>query len=54
MDSLITRYSAVAWDRMGVSVKRILKQQVHPPDLSDAAVQTVIAQAEALPRPPPV
>ena len=54
MDSLITRYLEGARDRMGVPVKRILKKQVHPPDLSDAAVQTVMAHAEARPQPPSV
>lgn len=34
--------------RMRVLVKRILKKYGYPPDLSDAAVQTVLAQAEAL------
>lgn len=34
--------------RMRVLVKRILKKFGYPPDLSDAAVQTVLAQAEAL------
>lgn len=49
MDSLITRYSASDWARMCVLVVRILKKQVHPPDLSDAAVQTVMAQARGAP-----
>lgn len=34
--------------RMRVLVKRILKKFGYPPDLSDAAVQTVLAQAEVL------
>ncbi len=34
--------------RMRVLVKRILRQYGYPPDLQDAAVQTVLAQAEAL------
>ena len=34
--------------RMRVLVKRILKKYGYPPDLSDAAVQTVLAQAEVL------
>ena len=34
--------------RMRVLVKRILKRFGYPPDLSDAAVQTVLAQAEIL------
>lgn len=34
--------------RMRVLVKRILKRHGYPPDLSDAAVQTVLAQAEVL------
>lgn len=34
--------------RMRVLVKRILKRFGYPPDLSDAAVQTVLAQAEVL------
>jgi len=34
--------------RMRVLVKRILKKYGFPPDLSDAAVQTVLAQAEVL------
>jgi type I restriction enzyme, R subunit len=34
--------------RMAVLVKRILKKYGYPPDLSDAAVQTVLAQAEVL------
>jgi type I restriction enzyme R subunit len=34
--------------RMRVLVKRILKKYGYPPDLSDAAVQTVLAQAEIL------
>ena len=33
---------------MRVLVKRILKKYGYPPDLSDAAVQTVLAQAEVL------
>lgn len=34
--------------KMRVLVKRILKKYGYPPDLSDAAVQTVLAQAEVL------
>ena len=34
--------------RMRVLVKRILKKYGYPPDLSDSAVQTVLAQAEVL------
>jgi type I restriction enzyme, R subunit len=34
--------------RMRVLVKRILRKHGYPPDLQDAAVQTVLAQAEAL------
>ncbi len=34
--------------RLRVLVKRILRQYGYPPDLQDAAVQTVLAQAEAL------
>jgi len=34
--------------RMRVLVKRILRKYGYPPDLRDAAVQTVLAQAEAL------
>jgi len=34
--------------RMRVLVKRILKKFGFPPDLSDDAVQTVLAQAEVL------
>ncbi|MCX7627436.1 MAG: type I restriction endonuclease subunit R, partial [Methylophilaceae bacterium] len=34
--------------RMRVLVKRILRKYGYPPDLQDAAVQTVLAQAEAL------
>lgn len=33
--------------RMRTLVKRILKRRGYPPDLSDAAVQNVLAQAEA-------
>ncbi|MEX1250042.1 MAG: type I restriction enzyme endonuclease domain-containing protein [Hyphomonas sp.] len=54
MDSFITRYSASARARMSVLVKRILKKQGYPPDLSDAAVQTILARAEALPESPSV
>lgn len=32
---------------MRVLVKRILRKYGYPPDLQDAAVQTVMAQAEA-------
>lgn len=39
------RHSARA--RMRVLVKRILKQYGYPPDLQDAAVRNVLAQAEA-------
>ena len=35
--------------RMRVLVKRILRKYGYPPDLQDAAVQTVLLQAEALP-----
>jgi type I restriction enzyme R subunit len=34
--------------RLRVLVKRILRKYGYPPDLQDAAVQTVLAQAEAL------
>ncbi len=34
--------------RMRVLVKRILRKHGDPPDLQDAAVQTVLQQAEAL------
>jgi len=34
--------------RMRVLVKRILRKSGYPPDLQDAAVQTVLQQAEAL------
>ena len=34
--------------RMRVLVKRILRKHGYPPDLQDAAVQTVLEQAEAL------
>ncbi len=34
--------------RMRVLVKRILRNYGYPPDLQDAAVQTVLRQAEAL------
>ena len=34
--------------RMRVQVKRILRKHGYPPDLQDAAVQTVLRQAEAL------
>jgi type I restriction enzyme, R subunit len=34
--------------RMRVVVKRILRKYGYPPDLQDAAVQTVLQQAEAL------
>lgn len=34
--------------RMRVLVKRILRKYGHPPDLQDAAVQTVLRQAETL------
>ena len=33
---------------MRVLVKKILKKYGYPPDLQDAAVQTVLLQAEAL------
>ncbi len=33
---------------MRVLVKRILKKYGYPPDLAEEAVQTVLAQAEAL------
>jgi type I restriction enzyme R subunit len=33
---------------MRILVKRILRRFGYPPDLSDAAVQTVLAQAETL------
>ncbi len=54
MDSLITRYPASARARICVLVKRILNKQGYPPGLSDAALQTVMEQAGALPEPPPV
>jgi type I restriction enzyme R subunit len=34
--------------RIRVTVKRILRKYGYPPDLQDAAVQTVLQQAEAL------
>jgi len=34
--------------RMRVLVKRILRKYGYPPDLQDAAVQSVLQQAEAL------
>ena len=34
--------------RLRLLVKRILKKHGYPPDLQDAAVQTVLKQAEAL------
>ena len=34
--------------RMRVLVKRVLRKYGYPPDLQDAAVQTVLQQAEAL------
>ena len=34
--------------RMRVLVKRILRKHGYPPDLQDAAVQTVLQQAEVL------
>ncbi|WP_202048114.1 type I restriction enzyme endonuclease domain-containing protein [Agrobacterium vitis] len=34
--------------RMRVLVKRILRKHGYPPDLQDAAVQTVLRQAEAI------
>ena len=34
--------------RMRVLVKRILRKYGYPPDLQDAAVQTVLEQAEVL------
>jgi type I restriction enzyme R subunit len=33
---------------MRVLVKRILRKHGYPPDLQDAAVQTILRQAEAL------
>jgi type I restriction enzyme R subunit len=42
------RFREAARARMRVLVKRILRTYGYPPDLSDAAVQTVLAQAEAL------
>jgi len=54
MDAL-RQYMAVAsaWKRatlarLRVLVKRILRKYGYPPDLQDAAVQTVLQQAEAL------
>lgn len=38
----------VAPHRLRVLVKRILRKFGYPPDLEDAAVQGVLAQAEAL------
>ena len=35
--------------RMRVLVKRILRRHGYPPDLQDAAIRTVLLQAEALP-----
>ena len=37
-----------AWAQMRILVKRILRRYGYPPDLSDLAVQTVLAQAETL------
>ena len=34
--------------RMRILVKKILRKYGYPPDLQDAAVQTVLQQAEAL------
>ena len=41
-------HRAAARARMRVLVKRILRKYGYPPDLQDAAVQTVLQQAEAL------
>ena len=42
------RESARARMRMRILVKRILRKYGYPPDLQDAAVQTVLQQAEVL------
>ena len=42
------QHRATARARMRVLVKRILRKYGYPPDLQDAAVQTVLQQAEAL------
>jgi type I restriction enzyme, R subunit len=42
------RQRETARARMCVLVKRILRKYGYPPDLQDAAVQTVLQQAEAL------
>ena len=42
------QHRASARARMRVLVKRILRKHGYPPDLQDAAVQTVLQQAEAL------
>ena len=42
------QHRATARARMRILVKRILRKYGYPPDLQDAAVQTVLQQAEAL------
>ena len=42
------QHLAPARARMRVLVKRILRKYGYPPDLQDAAVQTVLQQAEVL------
>lgn len=42
------QYRESARARIRVLVKRILNKYGYPPDLQDAAVQTVLKQAEAL------
>ena len=42
------QHRASARARMRILVKRILRKYGYPPDLQDAAVQTVLQQAEAL------
>ena len=51
----LRRNASVDWQhreparaRMRVLVKRILRKHGYPPDLQDAAVQTVLQQAELL------
>ena len=42
------QYREAARARMRVLVRRILRKYGYPPDLQDAAVQTVLEQAEVL------
>jgi len=41
-------HKATARAKMRVLVKRILRKYGYPPDLQDAAIQTVLQQAEVL------